>query len=179
MEDREMMMLVDGATATAPAPATVPVVVEMREMVTVRAATEDDIPTIAAFQVENAMESEGSVLSQETVEKGIRNLLNNPIRGVYYVACVGESIAGCTMTTFEWDDWRNSNHIWIQSVFVAKPFRRMGVFGTLYRHIEKEARASGAVSLRLLVDRGNEVAKRTYSRLGMAQSHYDIYDAHL
>src|SRR3546814_11330045 len=75
---------------------------------------------------------------------------------------------GTLMLTREWSDWRNGDWWWIQSVYVVPASRRRGMFAALYRHAEALARATpGVIGLRLYVERGNEVARRTYAALGM------------
>src|SRR3546814_8999658 len=75
------------------------------------------------------------------------------------------------MLTREWSDWRNGDWWWIQSVYVVPASRRRGMFAALYRHAEALARATpGVIGLRLYVERGNEVARRTYAALGMVDA---------
>ena len=82
------------------------------------------------------------------------------------------------MLTREWSDWRNGDWWWIQSVYVPEPFRRMGVFTALYRHVEQLARETpGVVGLRLYVERENENAQMTYKALGMLDAGYSILEA--
>src|SRR3546814_15026166 len=82
------------------------------------------------------------------------------------------------MLTREWSDWRNGDWWWIQSVYVVPASRRRGMFAALYRHAEALARATpGVIGLRLYVERGNEVARRTYAALGMVDAGYDILEA--
>src|SRR3546814_13136413 len=84
------------------------------------------------------------------------------------------------MLTREWSDWRNGDWWWIQSVYVVPASRRRGMFAALYRHAEAFARATpGALGLRLYVERGNEVARRTYAEMGMVDAGYDILAAAL
>jgi GNAT superfamily N-acetyltransferase len=79
--------------------------------------------------------------------------------------------------TREWSDWRDGWIWWIQSVYVDPPRRRRGVYAALHRHVLEQARLAGdVVGLRLYVDRANRAAQRTYERLGMAPSHYVLYE---
>ncbi|MCA9169807.1 MAG: GNAT family N-acetyltransferase, partial [Planctomycetales bacterium] len=86
-------------------------------------------------------------------------------------------VIGCLMITYEWSDWRNGLFWWIQSVYVLAEFRRRGVFRELYRHAEEMARQlPGVCGLRLYVEHENDIARNTYSRLGMSQTPYQIYE---
>ena len=89
-------------------------------------------------------------------------------------------VVGSLLITYEWSDWNNANHWWIQSVFVDAGWRRMGVYRTMYRHIlaMTEGR-SDICSIRLYVERTNTVAQQTYKSLGMSHSHYDMYEIDL
>jgi ribosomal protein S18 acetylase RimI-like enzyme len=46
----------------------------------------------------------------------------------------------------------------------------------LYRHAEQQARAAGAVGIRLYVDADNETAQQAYARLGMHLSNYRVME---
>jgi GNAT superfamily N-acetyltransferase len=65
------------------------------------------------------------------------------------------------MITYEWSDWRNMDIWWIQSVYVAPPFRRQGLFRLLYQHAKAESQRAGACGLRLYADVGNSRAHCT------------------
>lgn len=138
----------------------------------IRRATPDDAPTIARFNIDMARESENIALNPATVEQGVRAALADENKAIYFVAEVGGRLAGQLMITHEWSDWRNGDIWWIQSVYVHPDFRRRGIFRALYRFVETQARASGAVKLRLYVERDNHSAQRTYESLGMHVSHY-------
>jgi len=79
--------------------------------------------------------------------------------------------------TREWSDWRNGWAWWIQSVYVRPNARRSGAYRALHEVTVQRARASGAVALRLYVDRNNLPAQRTYERVGMQRSHYELFEA--
>ena len=51
------------------------------------------------------------------------------------------------------------------------------IFTTLFQHVEQLALERGDVrKLRLYVERTNAAAQRTYAKLGMVHSHYDMYE---
>ena len=141
----------------------------------IRAATVDDLETIADFNVRLAEETEDTSLDRETVRQGVRALLSDPTRGAYYVACADGRVIGQIMHTREWSDWRNGDIWWIQSVYVHPDHRRRGVFRSLYAHLKALAESDpGVVGLRLYVEHDNEVAQTTYEGLGMAPARYRI-----
>jgi len=68
---------------------------------------------------------------------------------------------------------------WIQSVYVQPENRGKGVYRSMYDHVYKLAKDAGAASIRLYVEHDNEVAKKTYIKCGMEQSHYHMYEQDL
>jgi len=132
---------------------------------------------ITEFNLLLAMETEGLRLDPGCVKAGVTALLADPAKGIYYVAEVSGTIAGQLMITYEWSDWRNGNLWWIQSVYVRQDFRRRGVFGRLFKHLEMLARERKDVrSLRLYMHADNATARRSYEKLGMHQTKYEVFE---
>ncbi|GAB3737272.1 GNAT family N-acetyltransferase [Luteimonas pelagia] len=152
----------------------------------VRDAIAADVPLLARWAVAMADESEGRALDPATVSAGIAAAVADPVRGRVLVAmreapAAGRELvalpAGTLMVTREWSDWRNGWWWWIQSVYVPPEHRRHGVFATLYRHVEAEARATpGVAGLRLYVERDNAAALSTYGALGMEDAGYALLE---
>ena len=142
----------------------------------VRPARAEDAPTLVDFNARMARETEGLALDPDTLSRGVRAALADPAKGVYHVAEIDGRVVGQLMITREWSDWRDADIWWIQSVYVAEPARRGGVFRALFAHVETLARQQGVVSLRLYVEQHNEVALRTYERLGMHRSLYAMME---
>ena len=141
----------------------------------IRAATVDDLETIADFNARLAEETEDTSLDPERVRRGVGALLSDRTRGAYYVACDDGPIVGQIMHTREWSDWRNGDIWWIQSVYVRPEHRRRGVFRSLYAHLKALAESDpGVVGLRLYVEQENHGAQATYVGLGMTQTRYQI-----
>ncbi len=144
----------------------------------VRPAGEGDVARLRDWAGAMALETEHKVLDPDTVERGIRAVLEQPRRGAYFVAERGGEPAGTLMLTYEWSDWRNGDWWWIQSVYVAPGHRRQGVYAALYAHVLASAQADAAVcGLRLYVERDNANAQRTYESLGMVDAGYRMYEA--
>ncbi len=57
---------------------------------------------------------------------------------------------------------------YINDIFVAEEFRRLGIAHALYRETERRAKELGAESLCLTVWEFNESAQRFYRKMGMA-----------
>ena len=77
---------------------------------------------------------------------------------------------------YAWSDWRNGVFWWIQSVYVDTAHRGKGVFTAIYHHVEQLAREQGVAGIRLYVERDNNAAQKTYTRLGMTTKHYDVME---
>lgn len=147
---------------------------------TVRDAGTGDIDLLADFNCAMALETEALTLDRARVRAGVAGLLAVPARGRCFVVEDGDgggSVVATLSVTFEWSDWRCGTFWWIQSVYVTPGARRGGAFRALYAHVEALARAQDEVcGLRLYVERDNASAMRTYERLGMAETHYRIYE---
>jgi len=140
----------------------------------------DDAATIAQFQLDMALESEGTTLNAETVLAGVSAALKDASKGTYYLAKTEEGqIAGSLFLTKEWSDWNNCAYWWIQSVYVVPEHRRKGAFSALYSHVRNMATREGSTCLRLYVDKGNSSAQKCYQKQGMDECHYYMYEEEL
>ena len=145
--------------------------------VTIRTATVADAETITAHNLALALEAEQRRLDPETVRTGVRRVLGDPARGVYYVAQQDGKVVGQVLITCEWSDWRDGWLWWIQSVYVAPDARRRGVYRALHQHITAHAQEQRDVrGLRLYVDTENTRAQRVYESLGMDRARYHFYE---
>jgi ribosomal protein S18 acetylase RimI-like enzyme len=149
----------------------------MTEELLIRKAELRDAAVIADFNRRMAFETEGKSLIPERVNAGVLRLLGDPSLGFYAVAERGGSVVGCLLITNEWSDWRNGLFWWIQSVYVEAGSRRQGVYRRLYQYVRELAQAdSGICGFRLYVEKENAAAQRTYSSLGMEETHYLVYE---
>ena len=143
----------------------------------IRHAFLSDAEALAAYNSAMARETEHLDLDAARLLAGVRAVLADASKGFYLVAESGGRVVGQMMITFEWSDWRNGVFWWIQSVYVHPDFRRRGIFSRLYEHAAGLARSAGNVcGLRLYVEKENRNAQRTYERLGMHQTAYELYE---
>lgn len=148
--------------------------------ITIRQAKPSDAPRIAEFNLRLAEETEGLRLEPDCVRAGVAALLKDPAKGRYYVAEAEGAAVGQMMLTYEWSDWRNGNLWWIQSVYVKPEFRRRGVFRRLFDYLKVLAQKQGDIpALRLYMHRENARARQSYERLGMKQTHYELFELEL
>lgn len=141
----------------------------------VRPAVPADAGTIARFNAALALESEGLTLDPATLAAGVDACLADPAKGFYTLAEIDAEVVGQLLVTFEWSDWRNGFFWWVQSVYVVPHVRRVGVFTTLYRHVETRARAApDVIGIRLYVEDHNARAQSTYAALGLSREPYRV-----
>jgi ribosomal protein S18 acetylase RimI-like enzyme len=145
-------------------------------MITIRKAVPSDAPSIIDFQQKMAWETEGLKLADDVLLKGVNAVFDNSSLGQYWVAEEDGKVISSLLITYEWSDWRNSQVWWIQSVYVLKPWRRMGIFRSMYLKIKEEAVRNEVAGLRLYVETNNSVAQDTYESLGMQCQHYKLYE---
>ncbi len=144
----------------------------------IRKATQQDVSTIADFQVQMAYESERMELELNTVQKGISTLIENPDWGYYLVAEREQTPLACLMVLYEWSDWRCKKVLWIHSVYVHPNHRRKGVYRSMYEYLREHVRDNKEfAAIRLYVDKTNSNAIKTYEELGMSRDHYDLFES--
>jgi GNAT superfamily N-acetyltransferase len=143
---------------------------------TLRQATLEDCAVLVEFNRRLAQETENKTLDDAVLNAGVKAVLSDASRGLYYVVEREGAIVGQMMITTEWSDWRNGWWWWIQSVYVKEEARRQGVFRALYEHVHREAKRRGdVVGLRLYVERDNTRAQQTYHDLGMEPMPYLMF----
>lgn len=143
----------------------------------IRRAKPNDARAIAKFNAQIAEETEHRSLDTNILSRGVKAILKDASKGIYFVAEVDREVVGQIMITHEWSDWRNGTFWWIQSVYVRKDRRQQGVFRSLYEHVETLAKQKrGVCGLRLYVERENDRAQKTYETLGMKRSAYEMFE---
>ena len=143
----------------------------------VREGTRQDTDNIVRFQQAMALETEEKVLDEVLLKNGITTIFDSTEKGFYLVAEVDGHLVGILLITYEWSDWRNATFWWIQSVFVDANWRRKGVYRSMHDYLFSVADSREDIcGIRLYVERTNTIAQQTYKDLGMAHSHYDLYE---
>ena len=146
----------------------------------IRQATLSDAPVVTEFNIRLAEESEQLRLDADCVSAGVAAVLADAAKGVYFVADADGAVVGQLMITYEWSDWRNGNIWWIQSVYVREDFRGRGVFRALFMHVRESAGMRRDVRcVRLYVHGENVRAKRSYKKLGMKRTKYEVFELDL
>ena len=142
-----------------------------------RRAEKSDIEFLHGNNLAMAAETEDLGLDAAVLRQGIEYLFAHPAEGLYLVAEQSASPAGSLMVTFEWSDWRAGRFWWIQSVYVAPQFRRLGVYRAMHHAVRELARQDEqSCGIRLYVERENTGAQATYDAMGMVETHYRLYE---
>lgn len=145
--------------------------------VAVRPARPSDLEALVRSTLGNALESEGLRLDPAVARRALLDLLEDPAKGLAYVAEEDATVVGSLYVTFEWSDWHGAWYWWLQSVFVDPEVRGQGVYTALYRFVQEKARAAGNVrSIRLYVERSNAAALRAYRGHGMHETPYLVFE---
>lgn len=143
----------------------------------IRKALNKDIDVIARYNYNLAYETENKILDMNILTRGVEAIIKDENKGIYHVCEINGEVVGQIMYTFEWSDWRNGTFLWIQSVYVNKAFRGMGVFKALYKFIRDIADNDNNIcGIRLYVEKENTIAKKTYKNIGMKECNYYIYE---
>lgn len=142
-------------------------------------ATPADIPALARFNILLARETENQELDPSTVLSGVAGGLARAPEVRYLAAREtpdGDPV-GQLMLTREWSDWRDGWIWWIQSVYVAQPFRRQGVMRALYSTVMDLAanNPEKVVLVRLYVEEHNTQAQGFYRGMGMIDEGYRVW----
>lgn len=148
----------------------------MKNKIEITIGTTADIETIAQFQINMAMESEGYKLNHEQIVRGVSAVMSDANKGTYFVARVDGIAVGSLLLTREWSDWNNCWYWWVQSVYVMPQYRGKGIYKAMYAHVKDMAREHGVSQVRLYVDKGNTRAQEVYKKLGMDECHYLMYE---
>ena len=142
----------------------------------IRHATQNDVTSIAEFQVAMAKETENKTLDPNIVTPAVQAVFDDPNKGFYVVSEENGIVEASLLITFEWSDWRNSNMWYIQSVYVRPEQRGKGLFKNLYHHVVNLAREQDVMFIRLYVETENTRAQNVYEKLGMKRMPYYMYD---
>lgn len=149
----------------------------MADEIITRLAVPSDAEVIADFNIAMALETEDKQLPADVVRRGVQGLFDKSDYGFYVVAQVDDEIVGSLMITYEWSDWRSGVFWWIQSVYVAAPWRQKGVFRQMYEFLkDKASQQSDICGFRLYVEKSNSAAKSTYEKIGLNEIYYRVYE---
>jgi ribosomal protein S18 acetylase RimI-like enzyme len=140
----------------------------------IRPAVVADSDTLVAFTLSEALDAERRALNRAEVQRGVAGAFASPPKARYWVAeSAGRVVAGASIVT-EWSNFRGGDYWWIQSLYIVPEQRGHGLVDLLLQHLVGEARAGGALDLRLYGYNTNARALRAYQRFGFREAPYLI-----
>jgi ribosomal protein S18 acetylase RimI-like enzyme len=126
------------------------------------------------------LDSEEKNLDRETAMRGVKAALENPSRGFYVVAKIDGQFAGSLFVNNFWLDLMAGFVWWINCVHVRKEYRRQGIYELMYNFVREKAKSrDDVVALRLLVHPENLSAKSAYTKTGMSELPYLVFQERL
>ena len=147
----------------------------MQRSYSLRRAEVTDLERIVAFTLEEAREAEGLDKDAEGIRRGVLAGLEDPSVAAYWVAesSDGEIVAS-TSVVREWSNFNGGYYWWVQSMYIVPVHRGRGLVDVLLDTLAVEARAAGAVDLRLYAHGSNPRAIDAYHRCGFEETEYVI-----
>lgn len=143
----------------------------------IRRGLPGDLAAVVDFNLALARETEGRELEPARLAAGVAAALADASKGAYWLADASGRVVGQLMVTLEWSDWRDGWFWWLQSVYVEPAWRGKGVFRSLARFVEAEARSRREVcGLRLYMEPHNDRARSAYTRLGWQPAGYELFE---
>lgn len=101
----------------------------------IREAEKMDLDVLVTFSLLLADETEARVLKPDRVKSGIKSVLDDPSKGIIFVACDNNIVIGCFMINGkEWSEWRNGYILWLTGTYTSSKYRRKGVRKALFDH---------------------------------------------
>lgn len=140
----------------------------------IRRAVAADVETIVSFTLQEAREAEQKAIDVDGVRRGVGSAVEDPRLATYWVVESDGRVVASTSMFREWSDFHGAYYAWVQSVFILPEHRGRGLVELLLDHVATEARALGALDLRLYAHRANERAIRAYRRCGFSEAPYVI-----
>ncbi len=141
---------------------------------TLRPAEVSDSVTLVSFTIAEALDAERRSLIRTDVQRGVAGGFTTPPKARYWVVeSHGTLVGSCSIVT-EWSNFRGGDYWWIQSLYIAPEHRGTGLVDTMLQHLVREAKAGGALDLRLYGYNTNARALRAYQRFGFKEAPYLI-----
>lgn len=136
---------------------------------TLRPATEHDLPRIAAMAIGLYTEHPGPVpMTAEKVSRTFRQFRAHPETGAVYVIeepGAAQTVGYTVVATF-WSNEYGGPALVVDELYVDPAFRGLGIGRAALTALETRARAEGRPALLLEVEHDNPRARKLYESLG-------------
>jgi len=137
--------------------------------VTVRLATEEDVPEILPL-IRSLVASCGEPLPEESAMAEIVKQQINSDNHEYVVAEAGGRIFGCLLVCYYLSTWAAAPYAMLQDFFIADEWRSQGVGSTMFAYARDRARIRGCARMDLAVQAQRVEAKRFFRRWGFRRT---------
>lgn len=145
--------------------------------IVIQKASLEHLDTIIDFNLALALETENRVLDEQVLRQSIRSILQNPQKGVYILAFLGQEVVGQIMYTYEWSTWRNANFMWLTDLYIPPQHRKKGIFKHLCKYVMDLYRQDPhVVGLRFCVDKDNTAVVPLYQKAGWKEGNYNLWE---
>jgi ribosomal protein S18 acetylase RimI-like enzyme len=132
-----------------------------------------DADVLVEFTLREARDAEAASLDPDWVRRGVTAALREPRLAQYWLAETPDGAVAASISTLqEWSNFYGGYYWWVQSLFVLPEHRGSGLVDRLLDRVANEAKAAGALDLRLYAHDDNERALRVYRRSGFTEAPY-------
>lgn len=140
------------------------------QTITIRPATITDAPAIhaALLGIADAIGQRHRIVS--SVEDIRRHGFGDRPAFSVLIAEVGSAFVGMCLWFPSFSTWFGNPGVYVQDLYVAPEFRKLGVGEKLMRRLAAETKRAGGTYIRLSVDADNAAALRFYQSIGMTLS---------
>jgi len=123
-----------------------------------------------------ALEAENLILPREVVTSSIKNIFSQTKYGYGLSAMQGDKVVGTALVSQSYDYIRNRLFYWVLDAFTLPEYRCKGVYKALHKYLWEQARKEKAYSVKLYVDKGNEVSHKAHSKIGYAEKNEEYWE---
>ena len=146
----------------------------MQQAVSIRLATRDDVPAIAAMFASDELGGHGDTADPAALPDYLAafDAIAASPNDTLYVAQLDGAVVGTFQTTLIRSmTGRGSTNLNVEAVHVDQRLRSRGIGEAMMRFAIEAARAQGCVKVQLTSNANREAAHRFYERLGFSRSH--------
>ena len=137
--------------------------------VTVRLATEEDVPQILPL-IQSLVASYGESLPTESAMAEIVKQQINTDNHEYVVAETKGHIFGCLLVCYYLSTWAAAPYAMLQDFFIEGEWRSQGVGSTMLAYARDRARIRGCARIDLAIQAQRTEAKRFFRRWGFQRT---------
>ncbi len=136
----------------------------------VEPATLEDLPQLIDLLMDLFASEADFEPDRDKQERGLRLILENPVRGRIFILRQGQRILAMVNILFTVSTAHGGHSVLMEDVFVVPEYRSQGLGTRLMQHVLDFARRKKFVRVTLLTDRIGEESRRFFARFGFTSS---------